>query len=163
MTTCLFCNKPIAVNRRKYCSIICIKRAWYIRNNPNCKSYFTKNPEFWNTETGVGFKWEKYAAKFLKAKHNEFIKGIDLNWNGKLVDVKACNLYKRKFKRGKSVVGEQSGNWVFNRNKIKPVDFFFCCCLKDNKLIKKYLIPNSNFPKIGAVIGLKSKYDKFLI
>ena len=67
MNNCLFCDK--LHNRKKYCSVVCIKRAYYLRTNPNTKSYFANNPDFWKTETGVGLKWERYAAKFLKAKH----------------------------------------------------------------------------------------------
>lgn len=163
---CLFCNNLIGKRRRKYCSNVCIKRAWYLRNNLKAKSYFAKNPLFWKTETGIGFKWEKYAAKFLKAKHLEFNgSGSDLDWNGKKVDVKVCNLYKRKFKRG-VLYGHkngQNGIWLFNRNKFKPVDFFFCIGLVKNKLIKRWLIPASVFPHVGASIGFKSKYDIYLI
>lgn len=166
MTTfCLFCKKIIKNKKsyQKYCSTICNKRSWYIRHNPNCKSYLAKNPDFWKTETGKGLKWEKYGAKLLGAKLTIFKKnGVELNWNGKLVDVKSCNLYKRKFKRGKPVVKEQNGVWVFNRNKPKQIDYFLCICLVKNKLVKKYLIPNSEFPKRGTVIGHQSKYDKFL-
>ena len=161
---CLLCNKLISKNRKVYCSTKCIKRAWYIRNiSKETKSYFLKNPAFWKTATGVGFKWEKWAARLLKAKHLEFnSNGADLNWNGKMVDVKCSNLYKRKFKRGKPVKSEQHGVWVFNKNKEKPTDYFFCICLVNNKPYKILLIPHSEFPKSGIVIGKESRYDKFM-
>ena len=164
---CLFCNKLIPKKRlykqTKYCSVKCNKRAWYIRHNPNTKSYFANNPDFWKTETGIGFKWEIYASKKLGAKHLKFGRGADLDWNGKLIDVKASNLYKRKFKRSKPVKSEQKGYWIFNRNKIKPIDYFFCICLLKNKPYKIYLIPANKFPKVGLVLGHKSKYDKYTI
>lgn len=162
MKKCLFCNKTIDPNRKKYCSTQCIKRAWYLKNNPNVRMYRANNPKFWETETGIGLKWEQFAAKLLKAKLLLFnMKGADLDWNGKMVDVKVCNLYKRKFKRGKPVKSNQAGVWVFNRNKEKLVDFFFCIALLKNKPHKLLLIPGDEFPKKGLVIGHKSTYDKF--
>ena len=162
-TKCLFCNNIISQNRRQYCSVICIKRAWYVRNNPNKKSFFIKNSDFWKTETGIGFKWEKYAAKLLGAKHLKFNKtGADLDWDGKLVDVKAANLWKRKMHKRKPVGKKVAGGWVFNRNKIKLVDFFFCIALLNNKPHKIFLIPSKEFNKTGITIGHISKYDKFL-
>lgn len=158
-TKCLFCNKKLPEKRYKYCSVVCIKRSWYLRKYPNKKTYFSGNPDFWKTSTGIGFKWEKWAAKFLEAKHLEFTKGVDLEWNGKSVDVKVSNIYRRKFKRGLLIKGKQFGNWVFNRNKEKPVDFFFCIALLNGKPVKKLLIPEDKFPKKGMVIGKKSKYD----
>ena len=147
-----------------YCSKNCVKRAWYFKKYPNTKSYFAKNPNFWKTETGKGFRWEKYSAKLLGAKHLKFNRyGADLDWNGKKVDVKSCNLYKRKIERGKLIKGNRLGWWVFNRNKEKDMDFFLCICLEENKPIKILLIPNNDFPKRGAVIGWKSKYDKFIL
>lgn len=160
MNKCLMCKKE--TKRPKFCCKKCIKRAWYLRNSLNTKSYGISD-EFWNTETGIGFKWEKYVAKLLGAKHMVFNKnGADLEWNGKLVDVKASNLYTRKNKRGKPVSSQQSGVWVFNRGKEKPVDFFFCIALKDNKPVKMLLIPSDKFPKVGAVIGWKSSYDRYM-
>lgn len=148
--------------RPKFCCKQCIKKAWYLRNSPNVRSYGLSD-EFWNTETGIGFKWEKYVADLLGAKHLAFNNGgADLDWNGKLVDVKASNLYTRKNKRGKPVLSAQSGVWVFNRGKEKPVDFFFCIALKENKPVKMLLIPNEHFPKKGAVIGWSSSYDKYI-
>lgn len=151
MTNCIFCNKLIAKN--KYCSKDCIKKMWYKRKNP--RSYSNANPVFWKSNTGIGFKWEQYAAKLLKAKHLEFNKfGADLDWDGKSVDVKVCNPWKKK-KHLASV-------WVFNRGKNKPIDFFFCIVLEKGKPIKKLLIPSDKFPRIGIVIGRRSKYDEFI-
>jgi hypothetical protein len=158
---CIFCDSQTR-GKNKYCSTKCIKRAYYVRKNPDVQSFFIKNSNFLQTETGIGFKWEKYIADLIGAEHLEFnYGGVDLQKDGKLIDVKACNLYKRKFKRGKPVKKEQSGNWIFNRNKVKPVDYFFCVCLIDDKPVKILKIPSEHFPLKGATIGQKSKYDKF--
>lgn len=157
---CIFCNNIIPESRKsfnhknpKYCSVECIKRAYYLRKNPDKKSYINHNPKFWETKTGIGFKWEVWASNFLNATHNKFKKGADLNYNGKLIDVKVSKGYNLK----------NSTQWVFNRNKIKPIDFFFCIALKNDKVYKLFFIPNNNFPKCGATIGDNSKYDKFQI
>ena len=157
---CLICKTNKA--RKTYCSTLCIKRAWYLRNHKTGNSYFLKSPNFWKTETGIGFYWERYVAKKLKAKHLEFNQGPDLDWNGKTIDVKVCNLWQRTFKRGKRVEN-QSGVWVFNRNKNKPLDYFYCICLTDNLVVKELLIPASEFGNKGITIGHKSGYDKFLV
>lgn len=153
MKNCLICSAPRGM-RKKYCSKKCIKRAWYIRNLPiGKKSSFIDGSGFENTETGIGLKWEKYVANLLKAEHTPFnTLGADLNWNGKLIDVKSCNLWFRD-------KSDKSGVWVFNRNKPKPIDFFFCVCLIKNVPVKMLLIPSSIFPKKGIVIGKNSKYD----
>lgn len=145
-----------------YCSTKCIKRASYLRRNPNVKSIF-RDKSFWNTETGIGFKWERYIAKLIGANHIKFNKlGVDLEKDGLLIDVKASNLYKRKRKNGKVVNSDQSGVWVFNRNKEKKVDFFFCVCLINNKVNKILKIPSNKFSTSGITIGIDSKYDKFI-
>lgn len=160
MNKCLFCNEE--TNRPKYCSTICMKRAWYLRKNPN--SYFSGNPNFWKTETGIGFKWEIAGAKLLGAKHLIFNKmGADLDWNGKMVDVKSCHLNKRKNKRGNPVKSEQMGCWTFNRGKNKQIDFFLCYCLVGEKAIKILLIPDEEFGESAIMVGHQSKFDKFTI
>lgn len=119
-------------------------------------SYFNGSPKFWKSATGIGFFWEKWAAKELGATHLEFTKGADLVWNGNMVDVKVSNPFKRKDRQNPTNV------WVFNRNsRKKKVDFFFCIALEDGEPIKKLLIPNDSFPEKGMVIGIKSKYDKY--
>ncbi len=151
--------------RKKYCSVKCIKRAWYLKNNPEIRSYLNNNPKFWESETGIGFKWEKYAAKLLKAKHLEFNNGPDLDWNGIGVDVKVCNLYKRKNKRNKKCdINKQKGWWVFNKNNDKKeVKYFFCICLKeDGNIEKQLLIPSNKFLGNGITVGSKSKFDEFI-
>ncbi len=160
MNKCLFCglNKG---TRPMFCSRVCIKRAWYCRRHPN--AYFNGSEKFWKTETGLGFKWEKFASKLLGAKHLEFnIKGADLDWNGKSVDVKCANLHFRKKIKGEIIKNPTKGYWVFNtNNKTKP-DFFFFIKLKDNKALKTYLVPSSEITSKGVSFGWKSKYDKFL-
>jgi len=127
---------------------------WYKARNPH--SYSNESPKFWKSNTGIGFRWERYAAKLLNARHIEFNKnGADLDWNGKKVDVKVANPFRRKDIKGASAV------WVFNRGKPKAMDFFFCIALEKNAPIKTLLIPSTKFPAKGIVIGKKSKYDMY--
>lgn len=161
MSLCLECGKKEA--RKKYCSVQCIKRAWYFRNTETKHSSILREKGFENTATGKGLIWEEWVAVKLGAKHLPFNnKGCDLDWNGKLVDVKSSSLYKRKNKRRKPVRGEQAGCWSFSRGKEKPCDFFFCVCL-DNKgnAEKCFLIPNEVFPKRGIVMGHTTKYEEY--
>lgn len=161
MRNCLFCGRNRPLDRPKYCSYKCVKRAWWKIRHPN--SYYAHSKKFWDSDTGQGFYWEKWTAKYLGAKHIPFNKlGADLDWNGKSVDVKSATLYRRKNKHGKPVKKIQSGVWGFNRGKEKPIDFFFCICIENNKVVKKYLIPGNEFPNVGLVMGRKSKYDKFI-
>lgn len=162
MTNCILCSKKIPPNRYKYCSKPCIKRAYYLRKKPSTKSFFVKNSGFWSTETGIGLKWEKFANKILKGEHLMFnVGGPDLIVNGKRVDVKSSSLYKRKNKRGKSVVGKQFGVWRFKRGT-DDVDYFFCICLLNNLPYKILYIPSKDFPKNGIMVGKNSIYDKFI-
>lgn len=147
------CISPVCKRRfvpakrsQKYCAPSCLKHAWYLKNTPN-KTHYDIDPKFWETQTGTGFYWEAQGAKLLNATHRKFSKGCDLLWGNKLVDVKSCNFYKQW--------------WVFNRNKVKPCDFFLCYCLEDNKVTKILLIPEREFPLTGCSVGRKSKYDKF--
>lgn len=159
---CTFCGAAIPQSRYKfkryvkYCSGQCVKRMWYKLRNPG--SYFNGSTEFWKTSTGVGFRWEKYAATKLGARHIEFTRKADLDWNGKAVDVKVAHPYRRKDGKSKEPV------WVFNRNsRKKNVDFFFCICLDEkDQVLRELLVPNKVFPNVGMVLGRKSKYDRFI-
>ena len=147
----------------KYCSVKCIKRASYIKKNPDTK-IMGISKDFWKTETGIGYKWEKYIAKRIGATHMEFNRaGCDLEKDGELIDVKACNLWRRQYKRGVPVKKEQTGVWVFNRNKMKPCDTFYCVCLDNNKLVKVLKIPACEFGTRGITMGEKSKYNEYVI
>lgn len=158
---CLHCNEGIA--RKKYCSKKCVQQAWYLRTTPS-HAFGNNDSLFWTSETGKGFKWELEGAELLTATHLPFNgEAADLDWNGKRVDVKSCELYQRKKKRGKPVKREQGGVWVFHRHKPKPMDFFLCFCLVSGKPTKILLIPDKEFPLGGITIGWKSKYDIHII
>lgn len=159
MTNCKQCALP--TDRPKFCSVKCCKQFWYLSHSDSV--HYNISDDFWKTKTGIGLRWEKFAAELLGATHNLFAgSDADLVWKGLLVDVKASNLYRRKEKSGKAVKNEQSGWWVFNRNKEKPIDFFLCVALIEDKPFRVFLIPSEFFPKKGAVIGWKSKYNKFI-
>ena len=63
--------------------------------------------------------------------------------------------------RGKPT-GKRIGHWIFNRDKIKDMDYFLCISLIDGRPFRIYLIPNNDFPKVGACIGWTGKYNKFI-
>ena len=158
---CLFC-KSIIPEKRTFCSPKCVKKSWYLRRNPNC--YYSGSKKFWESATGIGFKWEKFAAKLLGAQHLEFNnRGSDLLLKNKYIDVKVSSINKRKNKRGKPIIGKQTGTWNFRLGKSKP-DYLFLICLNENKKIEKILMIPFNEVKAtsGMVIGKYSKYDKFL-
>jgi len=163
---CLLCGSIIPRKRlypyTKYCSERCNKNSWNIRHK-GARSYLAKNPDFWKTETGIGFKWEQYVAKKLCAEHLEFnSNGEDLRLGELKIDVKVCELYKRKMKRGKKV-GKIFGIWSFARGKMKPMDYFYCVCLIKGKPVKELYIPNDKFSKSGISVGEKSKYDIYKV
>jgi len=159
MSKCEFCAKEhdrlLAHSTTKvarYCSTLCIKRAYYIRKNPHKKSYFINKTSFYNTSTGKGFKWEEWAAKKFSGNHMRFnASGPDVILpNGESIDVKMCELYKSP--RGVKW-------WTFNRNKHKKIDWILCVGLVEGILKKVWMIPSDAFPYRGATIGLISKYD----
>ena len=161
MGVCSRCKKE--TDRPMYCSKQCIKQAWYLRNTKS-KSMLKGDKEFWDSETGIGYKWEKWIAEKIGAEHMQFnSSGCDLRLGKTLIDVKACNRWRRKLKRGVPVKTQQNGVWVFNRNKIKPCDWFYCICLVDGKPVKVLKIPAEEFGKSGITIGEKSKYDKYIV
>jgi len=157
---CFFCNTSTA--RPKYCSDVCNKRAYHTRNSKGF--LYGVHNKFWETETGIGLIWEKYVANLLNAKHLLFnLKGADIDWNGKMVDVKSAHLNFRKNKRGKPVKGQQKGYWGFKNAGKGKIDFLFCVGLdSNNNPAKLLLIPKSEYPKIGITVGWKSKYDKYI-
>jgi len=115
--------------------------------------------------TWKGRKGELLALKMLKdsvdMNDDGMNKPYDINWNGKKVDVKSCNLYKRKFKRGKPVKGDQMGCWIFNKNKGYS-DLYFCICMIKDIPIRYYLIPKKDFNN-GITMGYNSiKFKKYL-
>jgi len=166
---CQLCNNDVPINRAKhsrvkYCSEICNKRSWYYRNvkvNNPVRGGF-KQPV---SESQKGYYWEEWATKLLQGAVNVnqdvLNQSYDLLYKGDKIDVKSCNLYKRKLKRGKPA--NSKGWWVFNRNKRSEIDYFLCICLIEDKPFKTYMIPSLVFPEKGCVIGWKSKYDKYLI
>ena len=156
MNKCAFCGERhtrLKPNSKKlpakYCSTWCIQTASRLRLNPNIKSYFGDKKGFWKTETGIGFRWEKYAADILEGKHMEFNKkGIDIVTRHGNLDVKVCEKYRNQ--------------WVFNKNKPKDfIDYYFCICLDGDKPVKHLLIPTGDFKGKGITVGTKSKYDKY--
>lgn len=118
-----------------------------------------------SSTTWKGRKGEQIALQILEGSIDMNADGLnkpyDIEWNGLKIDVKTCNLYKRKFKRGVKV-NKSSGWWVFNKNKGYS-DKYFCICMIENIPVRYYLIPKEDFNK-GITIGQKSiKFDKYLL
>jgi|TARA_Y100000310_G_scaffold110581_1_gene108962 hypothetical protein len=127
---------------------------WNIRHLKHKNSIGLGNPQ-------KGVKWEEWFIKKFGAVRpkRELNTPFDFFWNKEKIDLKICELYKRKLKRGKPT--NSSGVWTFNRNG-NGADFIICIGLINNKPFRYFKIPDSIFPKSGATIGLyKSKYDKF--
>lgn len=124
-------------------------------------SIFTGNPQ-------TGIHWEEWFIQSFGAERpsKSLNTPYDFIWKGERVDLKVCELYKRKMKRGKLLdPSKQSGVWVFNRNTMKDdVDTFICIALVDGKVHRIYKIPPDQFPRTGASIGFnKSKYDQYIV
>ena len=136
------------------------KREWAM------KKYGRTKESMKNSETYKGRRAELLAIDILGGKdmNNEAMNrsyDIELK-DGTKIDVKSCNLYRRKNKKGKPVIGEQSGCWIFNKNK-GYADKYFCICMINNVPVKHYLIPKDKFNN-GITMGrISTKFNKYLI
>ena len=135
----------------RYCSKECIKRASYLKKNPTRQSFLRGDKGFWDTQTGIGYKWELYVADKLKGEHLPFDSdGIDVRASIGNLDVKVCERYHSQ--------------WVFNKNTPKEhIDFYYCICLEGGKIAKELLIPRESFKGRGITVGKVSAYDQFKI
>lgn len=128
------------------------------------KRYGRTDESMKNSQTYKGRRAELLALTVLegaKDMNNEVMnRPYDLEYMLERIDVKSCELYKRKFKRGKEC--NSSGWWVFNKNK-GDADKYFCICLINGTPVRYYLIPAEDF-KNGITIGhISIKFDKYLI
>lgn len=173
MSKCLFCKKEIPPERYtkwhhkiKYCSPICGKRYIYLKNTKHKTSFFKNKNEWLLTNMGKGYYWEVFANNILKGELQKFGSSFDILWKGKKVDVKSSSLYKRKYKRGKPVKGEQTGWFTFHkysRKKKDGIDYLFCIGVIENKPYKMWLIPFDKVNKVFCITPNPSKkYDKYL-
>lgn len=170
MTKCRFCGNTIPEERAKYpntvfCSVKCNQRSWSIRTK-QAKYCHEISPSEWSkTCTGKGFLWEKFVANLIKGEWQGFGASVDIVCKGEKIDVKSCELYKRKKKNGKDIPNfdKQTGWWVFNRNINKDCDSFVCIGLVKGVPQKIFKIPDSVFKKGLVISPNKSKYDQYLI
>jgi len=128
-----------------------------MRNFKPKESLFNDNPQ-------KGIKWEEWFINRFGAERpsKNLNTPFDFFWNNEKIDLKVCELYKRKFKRGKSIK-KTTGWWTFNRNG-SEADFMICIGLINNKPFRVFKIPEKVFPKSGVTITpLESKYNKFVI
>jgi len=129
---------------------------WNIRHLNIKNSFALGNPS-------KGIAWEEWFIKKYGAVRpkKELNTPFDFFWNNEKIDLKVCELYKRKIRRGKSVK-KTNGWWTFNRHS-NNTDFILCIGLINNKPIRFFKIPNNLFPKTGATISpMHSKYDCFI-
>jgi hypothetical protein len=129
------------------------------------KKYNITKESLFNSTTYKGRRAELLALTILEGSIDMNLEVMnrpyDLKYKGLKIDVKSCELYKRKVKKGK-LVKFCRGWWVFNKNK-GYADKYFCLCLIKDIPIRYYLIPKKEFNK-GITIGWKSKkFDKYLI
>ena len=136
--------------------MVAYKRDWSRKKNGVTEESYRRSA----TYKGLAGEWLAlellYGSKHMNGEvmNREF----DILWNGKRVDVKTCELYKRKLKRGKPA--KSSGWWVFNKNKASS-DLYFCICLLDGKPLRAYMIPAKEFGG-GITIGWNTRHDKYL-
>lgn len=144
-------SRRLAGGRLKYCSELCNKRASYMRRTrPKKHSIFFNNPQ-------PGIVWENWFIKKYDAVRpsRSLNTPFDFWYEGKRADLKAVNVYRRG-----------GGAWwpFVPGTRRSEVDIFICLGLIDNKLAKVFIIPEPEFPKGGASMGVKkSKWDKYLV
>ncbi|HEC65920.1 MAG TPA: hypothetical protein ENI23_11555 [bacterium] len=164
MTNICLCGKPIPPNRRKHCSKECIKRFHYIKERKSKTSFFYGLLSAWfETNTGKAYFWEQLFASATDGEWQGFGKPFDvLDKGGNRIDVKSCKLYKRKMKRGKPVIGKQTGLWIFNKNKSNSADFYICIGYYSNYFpYRVFKIPKDVFGNGISISPKKSKYHKY--
>ena len=174
MSKCEFCqehhNRKRENRETRYCSVICIKRAYSVRKRVNKSSRFilSTNKEWLKTETGKGFYWENWAASIF-GYENINLKAMNKPYdliapNGETFDVKMANLYKRKTKKGKAVDPSKiHGTWMFHREPWNRADYFLCIAVKDGVPMKILSIPNAKMPTQGITVGGNSRYDQYAV
>ena len=151
---CELCLAPIYQEiidrspRLKYCSTLCNKRAWYIRNKKTKRSIFDGNPI-------MGIEWENWFIKTFGAERpsRSFNTPADFIYEGRAIDLKVANLTGKYPK------------WTFRKpgKGHEEIDEYICLALDDNKLIKSFRIPAKEYPLHGMKVGRAySKYDKYL-
>lgn len=135
------------------------------KRNWSRKRYGSTDESIRNSATWKGRRAELLALSILDGSidmNNEVMNNpFDIEWKGNRIDVKSCELYKRKSRRGKT--DAKCGSWwVFNKNK-NDADYYFCICLVEGEPKKYYMIPLCDFNK-GITIGhVSKKFDKYLI
>lgn len=129
------------------------------------KKYGITEESLYNSETYKGRRAELLALSILEGSidmnDKAMNKPYDIEWEGMRVDVKSCNLYKRKLV-GERKVKNCAGWWVFNKNK-GVSDKYFCICLINDVPVRYYMIPAKDFGG-GITIGqVSKKFDKYLL
>lgn len=125
--------------------------------------------DWYKTETGKGYAYEQLVANMLKGQWQGFSAPFDILWGKKKIDVKTCNLYKRKRKQGKEVDPSKQAGWFSfhkfdGKSKGKDIDYLFCIGLLDGIPWKMWLIPYQDILSQNFTItsNASKRYDKYL-
>ncbi len=141
----------------------------YRRLHPRNSKAFNKSikSSYISHGTSVGYKGEIEALSILKGSKRIF-KPCDLEWKGKLVDVKTGikHLYVNKHVNGDRVSGN-TYKWKFLLSKQKgKVDYFLVICKDlDERIEHIFLIPDKEIEVKNLSIPEKNihKYSKYLL
>lgn len=129
----------------------------YKREHPQPYVYKSNKSTYKYKATSMAYKGEVLALKVLVGS-KKINRPCDLDWKGKLVDVKTAK--PTKTTNGGIV------RWKFLLTKQKQVaDLFLLICKgSDDKVIGIYLIPNKDIKHNNLSFSLNStKYSKYLL
>ncbi len=157
---CSFCWKEFVVWkfmwwRAKYCSTICNKRNFYLKNIKvrTSKLIDRDNNDYKKTTTWMGELREKRVHSIIgweRSNKDIWSSLPDIYCNWKSYDVKSINAFKRSIK-----------SWYYKQrafqlcNKIKP-DYYILLLLEYDVILACYIIPSNKIGN-GITIGINSE------
>lgn len=128
-----------------------------IKRRAYWREYRRKHPQPYKYQgESMGYKGEELALTVLVGS-KKIIHPCDLDWNGKLVDVKTA-------KPTKATNGGQD-RWKFLLTQKKTADLFLLICKdREDKTIRIYLIPNKEIKYNNLSFSINSlRYKKYLL
>lgn len=125
------------------------RRTKYFRN------YRRLHPQYESHGSSMGYQGEMIGLKLLVGS-KRINRPCDLNWNGKLVDVKTAK---------PTLVTSGQYRWKFLLSKQKEIADLYLLIRKDNdnRIIDIYLIPNTGKKNISFNSKTVIKYSKYLL
>lgn len=126
----------------------------YRRNHPQPYNY--RKGVYKSHGTSMAYKGEETGLKMLVGS-KKINKPCDLDWNGKLVDVKTA-------KPTASTNGGQN-RWKFLLTQRRTADLFLLICKdREEKTVGVYLIPNKDIKYKNLSFSINSiRYKKYLL